>query len=363
MSRSSAAQRPLTFLLTALLAAAALMLATLSFVPSATAAVEEVAQTEAPGTTGTVEDTAAVTEEPAPAEDPVPVEQPAQPDVPVEPAAVPPAEEFVVDYVGPECWDSSYNVSLEHGGDTTDLRAAVQEDVDGAWVTLSTVSFYDGLAFVYSDHLDEGVSATFRVVVYDRSAPAELTVVHGPMTVTGVSTDNCEELEVPTLPEDEWTLAESGCGAVTFTSRADEEVVVLWFGEELDEIVPEEHYFFLAPGESRTVGTTESFIYWVSAVGVDENLEPVGDEVVLAGEGEVEVRQDCTPAEPTEPAQPTEPEQPAQPAQPEQPAQPVGGGHTIPGKVQTDGGADLGTAAAGLLMVLAAAVGLVRRTV
>ena len=79
---------------------------------------------------------------------------------PVEPAAVPPAEEFVVDYVGPECWDSSYNVSLEHGGDTTDLRAAVQEDVDGAWVTLSTVSFYDGLAFVYSDHLDEGVSAT-----------------------------------------------------------------------------------------------------------------------------------------------------------------------------------------------------------
>lgn len=353
MSRSSAAQRPLTFLLTALLAAVALMLSSLSFLPSASATVEDAAQTAGPEA-GAPADDAAVTEEPGVPAQPEPV----QPDVQV--AAVPPVEDFVVDYMGPECWDSSYNVAIGYDGDATDLRVALQEDVDGEWITLMTERFYDGYAFLAGDQLDEGVTSTFRVVVYDRAAVSEQTVVHGPLEVTGVSTEDCGEWEMPALPEEQWTVAETTCGAVTFTSRADEEVVVLWFGEDTEEIVPGEGYFFLAPGEARTVETTEQFIYWVSAVGVGEDLEPIDEEVLLAGEGEVEVSQDCAPTEPTEPAQPTQPVDPSQPAEPAQPQLPAGD-HKVPGKVQTDGGASLATVATGLLMVLGAALGLVRR--
>ncbi|MFK5582510.1 hypothetical protein [Serinicoccus sp. LYQ131] len=312
--------RPPLALLTALLAAFALMLASLVAAPAVSA----------------MEDDAAQTAEPAPVEE--------------APQALP-AEDFVVDYVGPECWDSSYNVYVEYAGDDTDLRLVLQEQVDGTWVTLSTQRFYDGSAAVWSDWLEEGETGTFQVLVYDRTSAAEQTLLHGPVTVTGVSTEGCDEFEFPTLPEEEWTLAEADCGSVTFTSRTDEEVVVLWTSTDAE--VFEEDYFFLAPGESHTVETTYAAVYWVSATGLDEDLEPIAGEIVLAGEGEVEVEQDC--------AVPTEPE-PTEPTQPE-PGQPGDDEHTIPGKVQTDGGANTATMGLGLGLLSLAGLALVRRTV
>lgn len=347
MSRSFAAQRPLVFLLAALLAAFGVILASLSVVPSASAVEDDATQTARP----VAVDDSARNDGPAVSEDPSGSQPHPVQELPAQAASVPPLEDFVVEFVGPECWDSSYNVSVEYDGDSSDLRVALQEDADGVWVTLRTERFYDGMAFVYSDHLDEGRTTTFQVVVYDRTAAAEQTVLHGPTAVTGVSTEECEEPQLPTLPEDQWTVAESGCGSVTFTSRADEEVVVLWFGEDIEDDVSEEDYFFLAPGQSRTVQTTQSFIYWISAAGVDENLEPIGEEVLLAGEGEIEVRQNCAPAEPTQPAEPAEP------------AEPGDDDHKVPGKVQTDGGADVATLGLGALLMLAAGLGLVRRTV
>lgn len=349
MSRSSAAQRPLTFFLTAVLAVLALMVASLAVLPSASATTEDDAvQTSAPAAVETAaqDDAAAVTEEPEAPEPSVEEEDaPAEPEAPVVVAAVPPAEEFEVHTYGPECWDSSWNVDVYYDGDATDLLLVLQEQLDGAWLDAEMTPFRDGYAGVWSEMLEVGQTATYQVAVYDRTAPTELVVLAGPVTVTGVEMgEDCEGWELPELPEEQWTVAEPDCGTITFTSHADVEVVVLWFGEDDFDEYLEENYFFLAPGESRTVETSEEWLYWVSAVGVDEELTPIEGEFAYAGEGEVEVSQDCPPAEPTEPAQP-------------------GGGHTIPGKVQTDGGADATTVALGLMLMVAAAVGLLRRTV
>ncbi|WP_298751359.1 hypothetical protein [uncultured Serinicoccus sp.] len=303
--------------LVALLAGIALVLMSLLVVPAASA----------------LEDDASQTAQPAPAED----------------AAVQalPAEDFDVEYVGPECWDSSYNVYVEYAGDDRDLNLVLQEEVDGSWVTIEIERFYDGSAGIYSDWLEEGEVATFQVLVYDRTAPAEQTLLHGPLAVTGVSTEDCDEFD--SLPEEEWTSAEVTCGAVTFTSRTDEEVVVV-YGDPFAEDF--EGSFLLAPGASSTVEVSDDLVYWASATGLDEDLEPTGEEVLLAGEGEIEVEQDCAP----EPGEPTTPAQPA-------PAQPGGGEHQIPGKVQTDGGADpLATGLGlGLALLSLAELGLVRR--
>ncbi|WP_153011670.1 hypothetical protein [Serinicoccus chungangensis] len=323
--------RPPVQLLTVLLAALALVLASLLVVPAASA----------------LEDDASQTAEPAPAED-EDTETPADEQTP-EDAVVQalPAEDFVVEYVGPECWDSSYNVYVEYAGDDTDLRLVLQEEVDGSWVTLRTERFMAGFAAVWGDWLEEGETATYQVLVYDRTAPAEQTLLHGPLTATGVSTENCDEFD--SLPEEEWTSAEVTCGAVTFTSRTDEEVVVVYYGAD-DEY--SEDSFFLAPGASSTVEVSADLIYWVSATGIGEDLEPVTDEWLFAGEGEVEVEQDCAP----EPGEPTTPGQPGD-------GQPGDGGHQIPGRVQTDGGAaplvtGLGL---GLALLSLAGLGLVRR--
>lgn len=312
--------RPPVALLTALLAAFALMLVSLVAAPAVSA----------------MEDDATQTAEPAPVEE--------------APQALP-AEDFVVDYLGPECWDSSYNVFVEYAGDDTDLRLVLQEQVDGTWVTLSTQGFDDGYASIWSDWLEEGETGTFQVLVYDRTSPAEQTLLHGPVTVTGVSTEDCDGEEFPYLPEDEWTLAEPDCGTVTFTSRTDVEIAVVWMVE--DATTYEENYFFLAPGESHTIETTYDSVYWVSITGLDEDLLPIDEEISFAGEGEVEVEQDC--------AVPTEPE-PTEPTQPE-PGQPGDDEHTIPGKVQTDGGANTATMSLGLGLLSLAGLALVRRTV
>lgn len=203
---------------------------------------------------------------------------------------------------------------------------------------------------VYSDELEEGETATFQVVVYHRSSPTEQAKLHGPETVTGVSTEGCDDWDMPFLPEEQWTLAEAGCETVTFTSRAEVEVVVAWLGaDDEDDWDGEENYFFLAPGESRTVETTHALIYWVSVAGVDENLEPIEDEFVYAGEGEVEVEQDCAPA-------------PGEPTKPAEPTQPGDGDHRVPGRVQTDGGANASTLAIGLGLMALAGAALLRRT-
>ncbi|WP_139722277.1 hypothetical protein [Serinicoccus chungangensis] len=317
--------------LAALLAGLALVLMSLLVVPAASALEDDATQTAEPGA---VEDEGT--------EDPTETEAPE--DVVVQAL---PAEDFVVDYVGPECWDSSYNVYVEYAGDDTDLRLVLQEEIDGSWVTIETERFYDGSAGIYSDWLEEGEVATFQVLVYDRTAPTEQTLLHGPLAVTGVSTDDCEGWFLDDLPEEEWTLAEATCGAVTFTSRTDEEIVVL-YGDPFAEDF--EGSFFLAPGESSTVEISDDLVYWVSATGLDEDLEPIGDEVLLAGEGEVEVEQDCAP----EPGEPTTPGQPA-------PGQPGDGGHQVPGKVQTDGGADPVAMSLGLALLSLAGVALVRR--
>ena len=318
--------------LAALLAGIALVLMSLLVVPAASA----------------LEDDATQTAEPAPVEDEstdAPTETEAPEDAVVQAL---PAEDFAVEVVGPECWDSSYNVYVEYAGDDTDLRLVLQQqETDGTWVTLRTERFMDGYAGVWGDWLEEGESATYQVLVYDRTAPAEQTLLDGPVTVTGVSTDGCDDGFLGELPEEEWTVAEVACGSVTFTSRTDEEVVVV-YGDPFAEDF--EGHFFLAPGASSTVETSAELIYWVSATGFDEDLEPVGDEVLLAGEGEVEVEQDCAPA-------PGEPAPPAQPA----PGQPGGGGHQIPGTVQTDGGADPVVMSLGLALLSLAGVALVRR--
>lgn len=221
------------------------------------------------------------------------------------------------------------------------------------WETLRTERFYDGQAFIYSDHLDEGESATFRVVVYRRGAPAELTVLHGPMTVTAAPfAEDCDDWGFPTLPEEQWTVAEAGCETITFTSRAEEDVTVLWFGiEDEDDWGGEENYIFLAPGQSHTAEITHGLVYWVSFVGVDEAAEPVEDELFFAGDGEVEVQQDCAHG----PGVPGDPGEPGAPAQP-------GEGHRVPGRVQTDGGASASTMALGLGLMVLAGAALVRRS-
>lgn len=331
--------RPLTFLL-ALLTALALALSVTSAPAWAAGTPDPATQTTAPGQEDA--DDATTTQDPTPAD---------------EPAAGPAPEDFEVDYIGPECWDSSYNVQVWTDLETEGLRLALQEEVDGTWVTLRTERFYEGEGFIYSDYLEEGETATYRVLVYERSAPAEQTVLHGPLTVTGVSTEGCDDWDFPSLPEEQWTVAEAGCETVTFTSRADEEVVVAWFGvdDEGDWDGDDEDYFFLAPGESRTVETTHGFVYWISVTGIDENLEPIEDEFLYAGEGEVEVEQDCapTPGEPTEPTEPSEPTDPAEPGD---------GDHRVPGRVQTDGGANASTVALGLGLMALAGAALVRRS-
>ncbi|WP_298889608.1 hypothetical protein [uncultured Serinicoccus sp.] len=319
--------RPPVHLLTVLLATLALVLASLLVVPAASA----------------LEDDAAQTSQPAPIEDEgtqTPTDERTPEDAVVQAL---PAEDFAVEYVGPECWDSSYNVYVEYAGDDTDLRLVLQEEVDGSWVTIETERFYDGSAGIYSDWLEEGEVATFQVLVYDRTAPEEQTLLHGPLAVTGVSTEDCEDDFFGALPEEEWTLAEAGCGSVTFTSRADEEVAVIYGDPDAEDF---EDYFFLDPGASATIETSGELVYWVSATGLDENLEFFGD-VLLAGEGEVEVEQDCAP----EPGEPTTPGQPA-------PGQPGDGGHQIPGTVQTDGGADPLAMSLGLGLALLSLAGL-----
>ncbi len=352
MSRSLAAPRPLTNLFTALLAAFGLLLASLSILPSAAAATDDATQTVQPDL---LEDDATQTAEPnlldndaTQTADPAPVEDAesstdsaASTEAPAEAlASAPSRADFLVEYTGPGCWDSSYNVYVEHDGGASSLRLALQEEVDGSWVTLITERFYEGTAFVFSDELAEGETATFQVVVYDRRSPTEQTLLHGPITVTGVSTADCDEWEVPSLPEDQWTVVEAGCGSLTFTSRADQDVVVVWMGE--DDLDIEENYFFLAPGQSQAINTTDDLVYWVSAAGVGDDLQPIEDEIYLAGQGEVEIRQDCAP---------------------DQPGQPGDGDHKIPGKVQTDGGANTATLALGLVLMALAGVPLARRTV
>lgn len=352
MSGPLVVPRPLTFLLS-LLVALALALSMTAVPASAAGTPERSVQSLAvgqdaadPGAT----DDDATTQTPAPGE---------------ESAAALAPDDFEVEYIGPECWDSSYNVSVWTHLDTEGLRLALQEEIDGAWVTLRTERFYEGEAFIYSDFMEEGETATFQVVVYHREAPAEQSVLHGPLTVTGVSTEGCEDWGMPSLPEEQWTVAETGCETVTFTSHADQQVVVAWFGvdEEGDWVDEEEHYFFLAPGESLTVETHHSFIYWISVTGVGEDLEPIEDEFFFAGEGDVEVQQDCgpTPGEPAEPTEPAQPTEPGEPAQPTQPAQPGDDAHKVPGRVQTDGGANASTLAIGLGLMVLAGAALVRR--
>lgn len=366
MSRASSLPRPIALLVAALVAAFALMMAPLSVLPSAGAAEDEASQTAEPTLT------AEATEEPAPAEDLAPAEEepapaddasvtdepPAEedPTVSEEPGdlvtSAPPAADFDFEVSGPDACDSSYNVWVSYLGNpdgAATLRLALQEDDNGVWTTLMTEPFYvetfEGEVFVGSGvssrPLEEGETATFRVVVYDREAPEDLTVLDGPVTVTGVPFDeeSCEGDPEPTLPEDQWTVAEADCGSVTFTSRADQEVAVVWFGVE--DMESEPTFLFLAPGQSRTFETTEEFIFWSSAAGIDENFEVIEGEFALAGEGEVEIPQDC----PAPPPPPTT----------------GGGGHVIPGKVQTDGGASTGPLALGLVLMGLAGTALVRR--
>lgn len=337
MSGTFAVPRPLTYLL-ALLAALALTVG-LTTAPAWSVGTPDPATQTASPTVDEATDDDSTTQEPAPDN---------------APAAAPALEDFEVEYIGPECWDSSYNVSVLTDLETEGLRVALQEEINGSWVTLETERFYEGETLIYSDELDEGETATFQVIVYHRNSPAEWTVLHGPLAVTGVSTEGCDDdWDIPYLPEEQWTVAEAGCETVTFTSRAEEEVVVAWFGaDDEDDWDGEENYFFLAPGESRTVETTHGLIYWVSVTGVDENLEPIEDEFVYAGEGEVEVEQDCAPA----------PGEPGEPGDPGKPAEPGDGEHRVPGRVQTDGGASASTMAIGLGLMALAGAALVRRT-
>lgn len=360
MSRASSLPRPIALLVAALLAAFALMMAPLSVLPPAGAVEDEATQTAGPTlTVEATEEPVAAEDEAAPADDAAVTDEPPAEDDPTvteEPGdlvtSVPPAEDFDYEVIGPDSCDSSYNVWVSYLGDPDDaatLRLALQEDDNGVWTTLMTEPFYvesfEGEVFVGSGvssrPLEEGETATFRVVVYDREAPADITVLDGPVTVTGVPFDEegCEGEPEPTLPEDQWTLAEADCGSVTFTSRADQEVAVVWYGVE--DMESEPTFLFLEPGQSRTFETTEELIFWSSAAGIDENFDVVEGEFALAGEGELEIPQDC----PAPPPPPTT----------------GGGGHVIPGKVQTDGGASTGPVALGLALMGLAGAALVRR--
>jgi MYXO-CTERM domain-containing protein len=341
MSRTPSLPRSVALLVAVLAAAIALVLAPLSALPSAGVTEDGATQTAEPAADSAVstaepgagDGEAVVPDEPAVAEEAPVADDPAVTEAPGNVVmAVPPAEDFEVYSSGGEC--GFYGAEVFYDGDASTLRLALQEEVEGSWDTVSMSTFSDVFAFV-GYGVEEGETVNLRIVVYDVAAPEELTVLDGPVTVTGVSEEECEGPPEPTLPEDQWTLAEAACGSVAFSSRADQNVAVLWWG--MDDVEGEPTYFFLEPGQSRTFETTEELIFWASAAGIDENFEPIEGEFALAGEGELEIPQDCTaPPKP-------------------------GGGHQIPGKVQTDGGASTAPMALGLALMGLAGAALVRR--
>lgn len=339
MTPSPAALRPPTTLLASVLAAFTLILAPVLISPAAVAA-----------------EPATSTTQPAPVDDDASTAQPTDPAPPTDPVpTLPGPQDFTVRDFMPQCWDSAYHVEVEYGGDPLDLEVALQEQLAGSWTTVMAGDLAGG-AYLQSATLDEGESGTFQVIAYSRSAPADSVLLRGPVTATGISVQDCPVEGWFELPEEQWTVAQVGCGTVTFTSRAEEEVVVRWTSSTAGEEDMVVGHVFLAPGASSTVHTSERELYWSSAAGIGRDLEPIGTGVYYAGEGELRVPQDCPAAQP---AEPTKPAPPAKPAQPAAPAKPVGG-HAVPAKVQTDSGASTGTVALGLALMTFAGLGLVR---
>lgn len=129
MSGPFAVPRPLTFLVV-LLAALALMVGLTTAPAWSVGTPDQATQTADQESVDPADqesvDPADVTGSPAPAD---------------EPAAAPAPEDFEVEYVGPECWDSSYNVYVSTDLETESLRVALQEEIAGTWVTLSTERF------------------------------------------------------------------------------------------------------------------------------------------------------------------------------------------------------------------------------